>query len=123
MICANSITKLDIETEKPPLDVALYYVLHEIEVLQNLGGVIKIIHGYGSSGTGGVIKNECHKLLIKLKKARTPNRKNVCIREYIKGEEFFPTNSKYIRWVEDYPILLADEDLARGNGGVTFVIV
>lgn len=122
----KNITKLNIEQEKPPLDVALYYIIHEIEILKTSGGgVIKILHGYGSSGVGGVIKVECLKMLRRMK-IKSPNElssKNTKIRDYITGEEFSTSNAKYIKWVKLFPELLADEDLNNGNGGVTFVIV
>ena len=122
----KSIVKLNIEQEKPPLDVALYYIMHEIELAKyNGGGVIKVLHGYGSSGVGGVIKIETLKMLKKLKR-KSPNdsmSKGLKIRDYIMGEEFSVTSPKYVRWVQDYPELMSDEDLNNGNGGVVFIKV
>ncbi len=77
--------------------------------------IIKIIHGYGSHGVGGSIKNMVQKTL---KTALVSNQ----IADYIPGEAtvslmgFDETIRKY------KPLLQADSDFKKGNDGITYVI-
>ena len=76
--------------------------------------VIKLIHGYGSSGIGGKIRVAVRQELAAMKAAGK-------IRDYVIGEEFSifspATRSMLVACRE----LRADRDLERHNNGITVV--
>lgn len=76
---------------------------------------VKLIHGYGSSGTGGRIKTEVHRALAE-KKQRGE------IKEYIKGEEFSPFYESCRKALDTLPQLQNDRDYLRCNQGITIVV-
>ncbi|MGW8195525.1 MAG: hypothetical protein ACWGOX_14805 [Desulforhopalus sp.] len=78
--------------------------------------VVTLIHGYGSSGKGGVIRSECRKVLDYMK-----SRGQIC--DYIKGEEFTQRSSKVKVLLQRYPQLRFDENLNKKNRGITQVIL
>lgn len=78
--------------------------------------IVKVIHGYGSSGKGGNIKIETLELLQNKKKSGI-------IKNYIKGEEFSAFNQD-ARWILDaYPLLCKDADYGMCNHGITIVLL
>jgi hypothetical protein len=78
--------------------------------------VIKIIHGYGSTGVGGSIKQIVHKSLRNKRKSKE-------IKAFIPSEAIFELQgfdediSKYLHLIKN------DIDAKRPNDGVTFVIL
>ncbi|SDN01181.1 Smr/MutS family protein [Acetanaerobacterium elongatum] len=75
---------------------------------------VKLIHGYGSSGTGGRIKAEVHRALEEKKRRGE-------IREYIKGEEFSLFYAPCRKMLDTLPQLQNDKDYLRCNQGITIV--
>ena len=77
---------------------------------------IKIIHGYGSTGSGGAIRTEARKYLENQKK-------NGFIKGCILGEQFsiFDEATRKAFLVCDE--LRRDSDLERHNNGITIVIL
>lgn len=78
--------------------------------------VLKIIHGYGSSGRGGKIRIAARERLEFLQ------RKQV-IRGYIPGEQFSIFDEGTRRAFLVCPELRKDHDLDRSNNGVTFILL
>jgi len=78
--------------------------------------VLKIIHGYGSTGAGGDIRIVVQKRLYELAEARQ-------IRGCIFGENWAKSNEAAWRLLQTHPELKNDPDLSRGNQGITIVIV
>jgi len=78
--------------------------------------VLKLIHGYGSTGVGGKIKLEILKEL-KFKKSRN------IIKDYIEGEKFSPFDERVQKNISAYPEMLKDKDYARMNYGITIVLI
>ncbi len=76
---------------------------------------IKFIHGYGSSGRGGAIKQDVHRTLLEKKRAGI-------IKEFVKGEDFDPFHSTARKVLELCPELNRDSDYNRGNDGITIVV-
>lgn len=77
--------------------------------------IIKIIHGYGSTGVGGKIKKMTHQVLKQAVKSNT-------IRAFIPGEAT-TTLMGYDEVIYTYRHLLkGDTDFHRGNDGITYVI-
>lgn len=77
---------------------------------------VKLIHGYGSSGTGGRIKTEVRRALEEKKKRGE-------IIAYIKGEEFSLFYEPCRRLLDTLPGLQNDKDYLRCNQGITIVIL
>ena len=55
---------VNLEAGRPVLEVALHRMQEIIDdAIRNEVKVLTLIHGYGSSGKGGVIRSECRKML------------------------------------------------------------
>ncbi|MEG2074477.1 MAG: hypothetical protein RRY54_06900 [Angelakisella sp.] len=78
--------------------------------------VLKLIHGYGSSGRGGSIRSAVRAELGRRKQSGQ-------IQDYITGEEFSPFYENARRAVEAEPELRKDLDYARTNQGITIVVL
>jgi hypothetical protein len=91
------------------LDRALAAARHERVAL------LKLIHGYGSSGVGGQLRVEVWKVLDGYKRAGT-------IQEFIPGEQFRISDEKAWALLKRFPELKQDRDFGRGNRGITLVV-
>lgn len=107
---------VNLEAGRPVLEVALRK-LDEVlgDGARNGVNVLTLIHGYGSSGRGGVIRTECRKSLEYMKG------KGV-IRDYIPGEDFYSRVGAVKDLLRRYPALKQDKNLNRGNRGLTLVV-
>ena len=76
--------------------------------------LLKIVHGYGSSGTGGVIKQRTRQLLGQKQRAGQ-------IKGFVGGEEFSPFSPECRKLLDASPELSRDRDYNRGNPGITIV--
>lgn len=74
--------------------------------------MLKVIHGYGSSGKGGA-------LCIGLRKSFGLRKKEGAIEGFIAGEDFSIFNDTVLALVEAVPELRGDPDLGATNEGVT----
>lgn len=111
------IRRINIKDDHPPVDIAVSRALSEIEcsALQK-EPFLKIIHGYGSGGTGGEIKKQLHLELNNLKKSKK-------IFDYIKGEAFHSKHPLYENAIKVSPELVLDPDLVNLNSGITLIII
>jgi hypothetical protein len=108
---------INLERGKPTVDVAMKRLSEAIAAGKREGiTLLTLIHGYGSSGTGGAIKAECHKTLGYLKSRGT-------IKEYIGGEDFTRRSGQTRSLLGRYPSLKTDENLNKANRGITQVIL
>lgn len=78
--------------------------------------VLKVIHGYGSSGKGGAIKRDVQRVLAGKKRTGA-------IRDFVPGERFSPFDADARRILDVYPQLARDRDYSRGNAGITIVLL
>lgn len=109
--------EVNIKSDLPTKDVAIKRVTYNIRSGKDLGAAaIKLIHGYGSSGKGGIIRTETRRYLEEQK------RKGY-IRDYIKGEDFsiFDEATRQAFLLCDD--LRRDSDLERHNNGITIVVL
>lgn len=109
--------KINLEIGMPFVEEAMKRLTFEIKQSQRMGAtVLKIIHGYGSSGTGGKIRIEARKYLARLKDRQE-------ILSYIPGEAFsiFEEDTRQAFLLCDE--LRKDHDLERHNNGVTFILL
>jgi len=107
---------VNLELGRPVIEVALRRLNETIEDAQkNNVQVLTLIHGYGSSGKGGLIRLECRKSLDFMKsKGR--------IRDYIAGEDFSRKSGPVKFLLQRYPKLTMNRNLNRGNRGITLVV-
>lgn len=102
--------KIDMPTQilaKQRLDMILKYEREPI---------IKIVHGYGSTGVGGVIKDMVRKELDERIQKKE-------IKVYIPGEAFGSLFG-FDQWIRTYQHLLKkDPEYKRNNPGITYIIL
>ncbi len=108
---------IDVKSDNQTCLMAVAQLEIEIDACK-LGGfrALKVVHGYGSHGVGGVIKKEIHKKLKQLKSQKK-------IYDYIPCEQWTPNNTKRKEAVKICDELLADSDLRMLNSGVTIVLI
>ena len=113
----SKLREVNLERGMPTADQAVRQFTFYIHNSRAQGyEVLKIIHGYGSSGTGGKIRLEARKYLARLSAKGE-------IGGFIPGEEFSifqeDTRRAFLRCDE----LRRDRDLERHNNGVTFILL
>jgi hypothetical protein len=110
-----NIRTINIEAALPTLDEARKQVLAEIRQQKREGvRVLKVIHGYGSSGKGG-------KLCIGLRKSFALRKKEGVIKNFVPGEDFSIFEEATLALLEAVPELRGDPDLNATNQGVTLL--
>ena len=109
----SAIRTYNVESGMPVLDEARRLVIEEIKRAKREGvRVLKVIHGYGSSGKGGV-------LCVGLRKSFRLRKKEGIIKESIAGEEFSIFNDLVLTLLEAVPEMRGDPDLNATNEGIT----
>ena len=108
---------IDVKSDMQTCLMAVAELEAEIDACK-LGGftVLKVIHGYGSHGVGGAIKNEIHRKLKEMKRQKL-------ITDFLPCEKWTPTNPLRQKAISFSSDLLADSDLMMLNSGVTIVLI
>ena len=113
-ISAEIIT-LNLETGMPDVEQALARIDMKVSEARQQGiRLIRLIHGWGSSGTGGRIKEALPQHLADLKRRRV-------IRGYVQGEHYSISTRQGNDLLTRYPALKATLPTDRKNPGITFV--
>jgi hypothetical protein len=113
----SKIYEVNIEQGYPTVDIAIKYVEQSVIRAKTYGySVLKLIHGYGSSGIGGKIKPAVQ---IELNKYKNMGK----IREFTVGENFSPFDSATQRIIAAYPDITRDKDYLKTNQGITIVLI
>ena len=111
------ILEINIKDDMPTVDVALNRLDAALRHYGKRSKLIKIVHGYGSTGVGGKIRTAVRKQL-RLKKS------SGSIRDFIPGEEFSMFHSSAQKALElFYKEITADRDYNQSNEGITVVIL
>lgn len=109
-------TTINLEEGHPDVRTAMVRLNNRLYAVRATGVKwAKIVHGYGSTGTGGAIKAAL----------RTELRSFIgrgVIKDFVMGDEFGPFSQKGRDIVAKYPALRSDRDWARSNDGITVVI-
>jgi len=106
---------VNIKSNMPTLDEARRLVIREIRRAQrDKVRVLKIIHGWGSTGKGGT-------LCVGLRKSFRLRKKEGMLREFFPGEEFSIFNQSVRELLEAVPGMRGDRDLNATNEGVTIL--
>lgn len=106
--------EFDVHLGQPTVDVALRLLDNALRQYRTAEPCVKIIHGYGSSGLGGAIRQA-------VRQALAERQSKGVIKAYIPGEAFIQPMG-YADLIHHYKTLLhGDVDAKRGNDGITFV--
>src|SRR5262245_12196507 len=110
-----SFTTLNLETGFPTVDDARRRLLGEIQSARARGvRVIKVIHGWGSSGEGGKLGPAIRKSLrLRVKEGKASF--------VLPGERFSSDTNEGREFVQRHPNLRNDRDYNRTNPGITLV--
>jgi hypothetical protein len=101
----------------PQVHEALARLDRELAVARQHGeAMLKLIHGYGSTGAGGDIRIAVQKRLRELAD-------NGQIRACIFGESWSKSDDEAWQLLQSHPTLKADPDLGRRNQGITIVVL
>lgn len=112
----NTLREINLEIGRPFVDQAMKHLTMELDQSRRMGcAVLKIIHGYGSSGTGGKIRTASRKHLTQLKEEGQ-------ITDFLPGEGFSIFEEATRRAFTRCAALRQDRDLDRCNHGVTFIV-
>ncbi len=111
------IHEINLEIGSPDVNSALKQLEFFIASTRvSKGRVIKVIHGYGSTGRGGKIRSAVRRML---KEYKSTDRLTL----FIKGEDFsiFDPSTRYL--TEKFPETSSDPDLNRSNPGITYILL
>ena len=114
----KNIYVLNVENSKLTVSEALARIETEIDAIKliKIPCVLKVIHGYGSSGNGGEIKKNLPYFLHNLK-AKTK------ISDWAANSKFSPLSAKYKKYTKIFPALVLDSDLKNLNPGITLIFI
>jgi hypothetical protein len=108
---------VNLKSDMPSVQEALQRLGREIAIArQGNAAMLKIIHGYGSSGVGGEIRIAVQRRLRELVEAGQ-------IRGCIFGENWSKTDATTWRLLQAQSELKSDADLGRGNRGITIIVL
>jgi hypothetical protein len=111
----SAVRTYNVEAGLPLLEEARRLVIAEINrAKRERVRVLKVIHGYGSSGKGGA-------LCVGLRKSFGLRKEEGVIKDSIAGGDFSIFNDTVLALLEAVPELRADPDLNATNEGVTIL--
>lgn len=101
----------------PTVPEALQHLDRELaRARQTRCGVLKLVHGYGSSGPGGEIRIAAQRRLAEMASRGE-------IRACIFGENWAKSDDQAWALINARPELKQDSDLGRRNLGITIVVL
>lgn len=108
---------IDLKKENCSVDYALAIVEIEIERAV-LAGVkaIKVLHGYGSHGKGGLI-------LVNLRKVLSLWKKQGKIKDFFGGDRWNMSDHTALEILNSDKTIYNDEDFNKFNPGITIIVV
>lgn len=114
---ANKFCTINLEKNMPKVNEFKSMLILEIEkAMSNDIYVLKLIHGYGSTGVGGFLKMVTQKILsLEKKKGR--------VESYITGENWHIFDEITREILDCCPETRRDSDLGRYNPGITIVLL
>jgi len=108
---------VDLKSDMPQVQEALQRLERELALArQGKLKLLKLVHGYGSTGIGGEIRIAAQKRLMELAE-------NGQIRSCIFGENWSKSDDTSWKLLQSQPELKSDSDLGRGNRGITIVLL
>jgi Smr domain len=114
---SESVVTLNLETGYPTVEEARQMLKAEMEKCRSRKvTAIKVIHGYGSSGVGGALRQGIRKSLVS-------RRKEGGVRAVVFGEKWSIFDSIAQSMLEQCPELGKDKDLFSSNPGISIVLL
>ena len=108
---------VNLEEGMPTAELAIRRLTYFIKSSQERGvKLMKVIHGFGSSGAGGRIRKEARTYLASMKRRGQ-------IRAFVPGEEFSVFDAGTRALLDECPELRRDRDLERHNNGITLILL
>ncbi len=108
---------INLEEGRPTLERARLRLGHELhEAKRERCAAVKLIHGYGSTGVGGVLRDG---LQATLRRAVAEGR----ISGFIPGEDWRISDETTWALLKRFPEWKQDQDLNRRNKGISVVIL
>jgi len=112
-----AIKTVNLKSDRPSLDEALRRLERELTLARRgKATLLKIVHGYGSTGAGGDIRIAAQKRLVEMAGDGQ-------IRACIFGENWSKSDDVSWKLLQRHPELKNDSDLGRGNRGITIVVL
>lgn len=106
---------VNMEFGYPTADEARKRLATELDLARRKGvSVLKLIHGYGSSGRGGKLRTALRSVLRQRSQQGTLGR-------IVEGEAWSIFDEASRGLLDRYPDLRGDRDLEKGNAGITLV--
>ena len=113
----GTIPKLNLEDGMPLVEEAVSRMKIGIQEMRvSRIRIIKLIHGYGSTGRGGKIRTGVRSELAGMKRRKL-------IRDWIPGEDFGPTDPASRRLAELDGTVVRDPDYGRMNHGISIAVL
>jgi hypothetical protein len=118
LVCVmRKIWVANLESGRPSANEALLRLDFELARARCAGAaVIKVIHGYGSTGVGGVLRDVVQAALGQMVVEGK-------IRAFVAGEDWRISNETTWQAQKRMPELKQDRDLGRGNKGISIVVL
>lgn len=111
----KAVAEVRIKEGMPTVEQARLRLGTEIDVARAHGvRVLKLIHGYGSSGRGGRLRGALRSSLEELAGRGM-------VRRFVPGEQWSIFDEASRALLESCPELRRDRDLEHGNAGITLV--
>jgi hypothetical protein len=108
---------INLEEGRPTVNVGLLRLDRAIVTARAQGApLLKLIHGYGSTGVGGRLREEVWTALDRFKR-------NGMIADFIPGEDFRLSHEASWELAKRYKAIKEDRDFGRANRGITIVIL
>ena len=109
------IENVNIKADRPSIEVARRRLKQRIMEARRRGvPFLKVIHGYGSTGKGGALKDA-------LRKSLRYRKREGLVQQYIYGERWGPFDEASRRLLDEFPSLARDSDYGMKNPGITIV--
>jgi hypothetical protein len=108
---------VNLEEGRPTVEAARLRMEHELARARREGlKAVKLIHGYGSSGVGGVLRLELQKQLRRAAALGT-------VAAAIAGEDWRISDETTWALLQRFPEWKTDSDLGRNNRGISIVVL
>ena len=114
MPSAVKVKEINLERGSPTVDVALRNMINELSTAKRMGcKAVILVHGYGSSGTGGVIK-------IAVKEKLKERSLSGVVRDFVGGEDWLNRKGEFM---EICTQLKDFSTYVDGNRGLTVILL
>lgn len=113
----STVMTINLEADMPTVDQARRRLVGELHQSRIAGvKVVKLIHGYGSTGVGGALRQG-------IRKSLALRRKEGLVADVVFGEKWDIFDATTQKVLAALPELRRDRDLQQGNPGITIVLL